>query len=244
MYLEKTKRQISHSINRINGVINFIFPLECLGCRAPGDFICDYCIKTCVGKPDLVCPGCALLSPVGGTHPGCLTAHVIDGIFSAASFHTPFIHEGIKYLKYKNVRGLAATLVRIINEKLEAEFGSLLKNQEFVITYVPLYPSKQRRRGYNQSELLANALASMRSSMVQASLIKTAETRDQVLLKKEERLENVRGVFRIAQDAEIKNKNFLIVDDVCTTGATLKECAKVLKRNGAGIVWGVTVAKD
>ena len=84
----------------------------------------------------------------------------------------------------------------------------------------------------------------MRNSMVQAPLIKTAKTRDQVLLKKEDRLENVRGVFGIAQDAEIKNKNFLIVDDVCTTGATLKECAKVLKRNGAGIVWGVTVAKD
>jgi len=111
-----------------------------------------------------------------------------------------------------------------------------------VVVPVPMSRAKLRRRGYNQAELLARALARRLCLRCDVSLLgKRLERQTQSTLAKAERAANVRGAFR-ASDASA-SKSILLVDDVCTTGETLRACASALLRAGAGRVCAVVVAK-
>ena len=109
------------------------------------------------------------------------------------------------------------------------------------IVPVPMSRAKERRRGYNQAELLARALA-RRAGIGCALLLARGEEREtQSTLDREQRAANVRGAFVAAP--EVKGKSILVVDDICTTGETLRECAKEFRRAGAVRVAAVAVAK-
>jgi len=116
-----------------------------------------------------------------------------------------------------------------------------LKN--FVVTAVPLHFTRLLGRGFNQSELVGKGLAD-RLNLVYADniLYRSRKTDSQVEKSKSERRENVLNAFKIFDRKLVKNKKILLVDDVITTGATVKECAKVLKRAGAKEVWALTLA--
>jgi ComF family protein len=110
------------------------------------------------------------------------------------------------------------------------------------IAAVPMSRAKERRRGYNQSELLARALARRLGVHCDMTLLTRREERaTQSHLPKRERAANVRGAF--AASSRVKGKSILVVDDICTTGETLRACATVLARAGAARVCAVTVAK-
>ena len=223
---------------------NLFFPLECLGCATPGDFLCRNCLTQCLPPAHLTCPSCNYRSPVGGVHPRCSKAYAIDGIFAAGSLKEPLMHLAIKRLKYANVKDLSKPLALFLAMKLKENFEQFILNQNFCITFVPLHPKREQKRGYNQSELLAKNLSLLTELPITSAIARTKDTEDQTKLKKEQRTENVKSAFKLAPETEVKNKNFFIVDDVTTTGSTLKECAKVLKRNGANLVWGLAVARE
>lgn len=110
------------------------------------------------------------------------------------------------------------------------------------IVAVPMGRAKERRRGYNQAELLARALAPRIGVGCDMTLLSRREERaTQSMLPKRERAANVRGAF--AASSRVKGKAILVVDDICTTGETLRACAAVLHRAGAARVCAVTVAK-
>ena len=110
------------------------------------------------------------------------------------------------------------------------------------IVPVPMGRAKERRRGYNQAELLARALAHRLGAGCDMTLLTRREEREtQSLLPKRDRAANVRGAF--AASSRVKGKAILVVDDICTTGETLRACAAVLRRAGASRVCAVTVAK-
>jgi ComF family protein len=114
-----------------------------------------------------------------------------------------------------------------------------------VVVPVPIHWFKKVKRGYNQSELLANILAErLNKPLVKDMLSRTRYTRAQVRLKREERIANVQGCFTCHNTAVFHKKSVLVVDDVCTTAATLEECAKILRRAGASKVYGITLARD
>jgi ComF family protein len=111
---------------------------------------------------------------------------------------------------------------------------------------VPLHRSRRRSRGFNQAELIARAALKQlphRIELVSELLIRRRETISQVGLSREERIENMRGAFRVSDRARLKGRNIIVVDDVMTTGTTLSECARVLKKAGANQVWAATVAR-
>lgn len=111
------------------------------------------------------------------------------------------------------------------------------------MTAVPLHFTREIGRGFNQSELLGKGLAGRLSLVYKDDLLyRPSKTNSQVELSKLERAENVRGAFKVGDKRSVKGAKILIIDDVITTGATVKECAKVLKRAGAKEVWALALA--
>jgi ComF family protein len=117
----------------------------------------------------------------------------------------------------------------------------------FLFCAVPLHKSKLKQRGFNQAEEIAKHLSNFLDiPFLSDVLIKTKKTLPQMSLNKDQRLKNVSDCFKInpQKKNQIAKKNILLVDDVFTTGATMEECAKILKENRAQSVWGVVVARD
>ncbi|MCJ7508243.1 MAG: hypothetical protein MUO85_05870 [candidate division Zixibacteria bacterium] len=108
---------------------------------------------------------------------------------------------------------------------------------------VPLHPSRKRKRGFNQSEILALEISQKLSLPTLKDVLKRKKrTKDQTTLNAKEREENVKGAFSIRDEDKILDKQIILVDDVMTTGATLKECARTLVEAGAREIVGLTVA--
>ncbi|MCI9178023.1 MAG: ComF family protein [Clostridia bacterium] len=119
-----------------------------------------------------------------------------------------------------------------------------LKKYDIIIS-VPMSKKKKSQRGYNQSELIAKQISKYtKISFQNQVLIKYKENHTQSTLSKKQRFENVKNVYKIQNEQKIKEKNILLFDDIYTTGATVKECAKVLKQAGAKNIGILTVAKD
>jgi ComF family protein len=113
-----------------------------------------------------------------------------------------------------------------------------------VIIPVPLHPTRLRAREFNQSLLLADQLSRHLSRPVSTTnLVRTVATDPQTTLSRQERLRNLRKAFEIRKPQDLAEKRILLVDDVYTTGTTLNECAKVLRKAGAGPVLALTLAR-
>ena len=149
----------------------------------------------------------------------------------------------IHLLKYERVTPVAAPLGKMLAQPI-AELVD--DNAAPIAIPVPLHKSRRRSRSFNQSELIA--LAAVRHlpyklEVLTGALIRQRDTISQVGLSREERIENMRDAFRVAQPSRINGRDILLVDDVMTTGTTLSECARVLKQTGAKRVWAATVAR-
>ena len=166
----------------------------------------------------------------------------------ATSYKNPVVREAIKLLKYKFVKNLSKKLAKILikilknSQFLTNNFSEPISS--FLVIPTPLHHRKFLERGFNQSELLAKEIADEFDLNLRTDLlIKIKKTPSQTDLKEEERLLNVKGIFQVKDKKIIKGKIIFLVDDVITTGATLNEAAKVLKKAGAKEVWGLTIAK-
>ncbi|MEK7524366.1 MAG: phosphoribosyltransferase family protein [Patescibacteria group bacterium] len=109
---------------------------------------------------------------------------------------------------------------------------------------MPLHPRRHRFRGFNQSKILAQEIGKYWQSPVQEILKRHRYTPPQVELSRNNRLKNVRGAFSLIYGTRINPQaTYFLIDDVCTTGTTLRECARVLKHHGAQKVWGFVIAR-
>jgi len=114
-----------------------------------------------------------------------------------------------------------------------------------LVVPVPLTAERQRTRGFNQAALLARPLAATQGWVLAQDVVqRVRETRQQTELPARERMRNVLGAFAVSQPEAVEGKRILLVDDVCTTGATLAACAAPLLESGAEGVWGLVVARD
>jgi competence protein ComFC len=112
-----------------------------------------------------------------------------------------------------------------------------------LIVPVPLHPAKRRERGFNQAELLARALSRRTRLPIVLALERVRYTTTQTALDRTERMENLRNAFRLRPGRNVRGSRVLLVDDVLTTGSTLSECARVLKKSGASSVYAATAAR-
>jgi ComF family protein len=184
------------------------------------------------------CLFCGKPLPYWGTCPSCANElHALEGIISVAYFEGP-IQEAVHLLKYRGMTALASPLAELMASRLP---HSDLKAE--AIVPVPLHPQRLRERGYNQAALLAENLSKkLGIPLLNGALERIRYTRSQVGLSALERKENVKGAFR-ADPLKVAGKDLILVDDVCTTGATLEECGFALKQAQAGRIWGLTLAR-
>lgn len=129
--------------------------------------------------------------------------------------------------------------------ELSADYLQLNPLPGEAIVPVPLHPRRLRERGYNQSGLLVKELGRLTNlPVIEDSLIRVKEARPQVRASNvKERRKNVASAF-ICRDEKVSGKQIILVDDVCTSGATLESCASALKSKGAIMVWGLTLARE
>jgi len=113
---------------------------------------------------------------------------------------------------------------------------------DFIVP-VPLHPTRKRERGFNQAELLARALNRATGIRLHRALQRTRYTTTQTQFDRAERMENLKGAFRLRRGSNVQDLRVLLVDDVLTTGSTLSECASVLKAAGAVSVHAATAAR-
>ena len=196
-------------------ILAVLFPQKCLGCKKENEILCSDCLLK-INRPD---------------------TPYLNGIHIASNYQDAVLKKALWMLKYQGVKQLAKPLAELVRERIWKK----LETENWLVVPVPLSKNKLRHRGYNQAEMIAGEL----SGDVRADILfKKFHTKSQVEVKnKEERLANIVGSFEIKNPETIKGKKIILIDDVFTTGATMREAKKVLKEAGAKKVVGVVVAR-
>lgn len=226
-------------------LLDILFPKKCVGCKKEGSYLCQDCIYKFMQR-DLICPKCEQPAIGGQTHPICQSKLGLDGLWSLGAYQGP-LKSVIKSLKYKFISQLADILVNITIDYWERHEPLLLekikKRTIWVVTSVPLYWYRENKRGFNQSSLIGKLFAAKLGLEYKDILKRIRNTKSQVKLTGQDRHQNIKNAFEITENCELKTKNCLLIDDVWTTGSTLRECCYVLKKAGAKFVWAITLAR-
>jgi competence protein ComFC len=209
-------------------ILDIVFPNYCLICSKKGQDLCGACLnKAQISEKE-----------------------VDQYTYPLYDYRDIIIKKSIWNLKYKNKKGLASIFAQILYPKILeelADLGSLENFKNPIIIPIPLSNKRLKERGYNQSLLITEELARIDKNksfiLLKNILFKKKDTTHQAHIKnKKERLENLIGTFHVENISLIKNKNIILIDDVVTTGATIKEAKKELKKNGARKIIAFTVA--
>ena len=187
-----------------------------------------------------ICPRCGGYQASGIICPSCRQRPSdIDGIRSLFRLDD-VIRIAIHQMKYQNVRSLSPYLAGFLADYLRS--GHVPGE---ALLYVPLHPRRLRERGYNQSCLLAREVGRRTGlPVIEDCLVRVKQAQPQVKATSvEERRRNVADAF-VCRDDGAKGRGIILIDDVCTSGATLESCAKALKNGGAASVWGLTLARE
>jgi len=228
-------------INELKGkALDVFFPQWCVGCGKEGVLLCSSCLRSLPRINPPLCPKCGRPQSSEILCPGCVGWQAeIDGIRSLFRFDG-ILRDSIHQLKYNNLRTLSVPLTGLIYEFL---IDNPIPGQ--ILVPVPLHSKRLRERGYNQSALLAYQLSKLIGlEILENSLKRIKSTPPQISTKTvDERQKNVADAFH-CEDYKLSNKQVLLIDDVCTSGATLNACAAALKNAGATSVWGLTLARE
>jgi len=215
--------------------IDFIYPPLCLLCDAylpPGDLLlCKVCFRHLPQLEDPDIPSQMLRTPLAKP------LHFERAV--ALYDYQQAVGQLIHFLKYSGGRALAGPF--------GAALGQALRDGGYTaraVIPVPLHAARRRERGYNQSELVARALAETAGlALWPEALQRVVATPPQARLGRRQRLRNLRGAFRATDAGVLEEGVFILVDDVLTTGHTLDECARVLQEHGAAQVIAATIAR-
>ncbi|MDE3090347.1 MAG: ComF family protein [Chloroflexota bacterium] len=218
-------------------LLDLFFPPRCVICHdADPDWFCTACRSQIERILPPLCDRCG--RPLRArTCPYCQTlALQIDGI-RAMAFFEGNLREAIHAFKYQHRPELARVLGQMLGGYLSAHPLPV-----DAITAVPLHAERERARGYNQARLLARALGAHQNLPVwDSALTRVRATQSQIDLDAAERRANVQDAF--AADRRVCGARLLLIDDVCTTGATMDACSVALKQRGAKSVWGLALAR-
>jgi ComF family protein len=225
----------------MDGLLSLLYPPRCAVCETLQEpVLCPACRGEFRHFSPPWCARCGLpFDPRARAMPECAACREHPPPFAtarAAGRYAGTLRQAIHCLKYDGVRALAGPLVDFVCQSVPRPDGLSL------LTPVPLHRSRERMRGFNQSRLLADALAEQWEIPVSAGLLQRVRaTPPQMQLAAEERRKNLRGAFAVAGNAA--GLTVGLIDDVYTTGSTLRECAQTLRRAGARTVHVITVAR-
>ncbi len=233
-----------------NSILDFFFPKRCLACKQSGNYLCPECRAKLKLVDQYVCPVCEGPQRHGRTHPRCQSTLSLDGLLSGFVYANPWRQAIIK-LKYRPFVFDAAeeiTGLLLANEKFTAEINWLLADlskTNVAIVPVPLHWWRFQKRGYNQAELTARILGrQFKLPMIPDLLVRERYTKQQRGLTLEQRRKNILSAFRLNEKSRrTVPQTVFLVDDIWTTGATLRTCGAVLKRAGVKKIYALTLAR-
>jgi ComF family protein len=254
--------RIAHAaFQAAESLFSVLFPSDCRLCGLPLLNIsrlpvCPECLagihpiagKVCSTCGERVLSSYALCDDDGLLR--CPTCRRVEHTFYRAAAYGSYdggLRELIHLLKYSAVRPAANVLGRMLAQTLSS-LEPAFEDSPVLLVAVPLSRRKRRDRGFNQTELIAEAAlkicpVSNRFEFGNDVLLRVRDTHSQIGLTSHQRRENLRGAFAVASEREISGREVVLVDDVYTTGTTVSECARVLRRGGASRVWVATVAR-
>ena len=230
------RQQVRHVVE---SAINFVFPPVCVTCREIGDVFCASCQGAVVPVEPPLCARCGRSLPAPAHRcTGCRAQPPpLHQIRAAAYFSDP-LATAIHHFKYEGLFALAEPLAALMT----AEWPAWPVPHD-VIVPIPLHAARERERGYNQSALLARHLSGQLGLPFEPEIVSRIRfTPPQTGLSRRERLANVGGAFR-ADRLRVRDRRVLLVDDVCTTGATLAAAAEALHHAGAASVSAYCLAR-
>jgi ComF family protein len=231
--------------------LRFVLPVECLTCGMalstdPVPFFCTACWQNIRPLHQPACSSCdqpfvSQASTAYTPDHQCQNCQERPPAFQRAWTLFPYLpplREAICSFKYRGKHTLARPLARLMISALPAEIDVDM------IVPVPLHPTRLRAREFNQSLLLADQLSRYLTRPVSTTnLVRITATDPQTTLTRQARLRNLRKAFAVHRPQDLTKKRILFVDDVFTTGTTLNECAKVLRKAGTGPVFALTLAR-
>ena len=204
-------------------LLDILFPKKCLYCGRYGNYICKECYNKLNNK--------SIFRKINNDY--------FDYVIFC-SYYEGFIKKQIHNFKFHEKSFLYSYFLEFYlkNDKILY----FLKKFD-LITYVPMNYNKEIKRGYNQSKLLANELGKKLNIKVINLLEKPLGIKVQSTLSERERENNVKNAFKFVEYNNIENKNIILVDDILTTGSTVRACSKILKENNCGKICVFTIAK-
>ncbi len=232
------QQKISMAVLRVmQHALDTIFPPRCAACQKSGAVLCPSCLATIHPITAPFCTRCQFPLASGSICQHCIRTPPAFCGLRVVSRYEGVIRACIHKLKYEGQTRLAVPLGFLL-----AQAYTFYGLRADVIVPVPLHAERLRQRGYNQSQLLAQECARHIGVPLNAALlVKTRATPAQVGLSFQERILNVAGSF--AASAPLHGQRIVLIDDVCTTGATLNACVEALRLAGAGEIWGLTLAR-
>lgn len=218
----------------------FVYPPTCLACNCHLSEDVSRLCSACRGSIRSVAVDDDLFKEMNAR---LLSGGDIAGLVSA--FH--FEKEGtlqslIHQLKYEEMTSVGIELGKQLGAIVKLRFADISKTW---LVPVPLHPHKKRERGYNQSDFVAKGISSVTGMDVLPALLKRKKnTKTQTKLNREERKENMNDAFELNSRFRscVPRSSFILVDDVITTGATIQECARILRQSGAAHVFAASIA--
>lgn len=251
---------MEHMLELLKALVDLVFPGVCVICQAdlkisPGDLhgllvwrgygICSSCSKDISWLLPPFCPSCAL--PIRSQ---AVSSHICGECmedpppFSSARALVVYDQEVFPLLhrmKYGPDASLARFMGEILALNLKEELDSL---EADLVVPIPLHVARLRQRGFNQAAVMGKAVAESLGVSIQLRLLERPKaTPPQVGLSRIQRRDNIKGAFWVREPSLLRRKKVLLVDDVYTTGATLKEASRELLRKGATRVHVLTFAR-
>ncbi len=209
----------------MEGILDLLFPKKCVNCGKLGSYVCEKCEVGLWEKEQVANSKLPI---------------ALDGLVSLWAYEG-IAKKIIKQAKYKFYYDCLSEL--IVKSSWFIERPDYVSFDTMVVP-VPLWPGRERERGFNQAKIISRSLGKILKLETKEVLIRVRDTGRQVGRSRVERLEAMKGAFEINPKFETLNpKQVLLVDDVWTTGATMGECAKVLKNSGVKKVWGLVLAR-
>jgi ComF family protein len=220
-------------------IVDFLFPKTCLECGKGNHYLCNKCLFK-VPYANTICPVCERFSFFGATHEKCRRDNCLDGIINLWMYRG-VIRKTIIKLKYK----FAFDIAKELGLLAEIELRKFKTKDTNTIVPIPLYKTRNNWRGFNQTEMLAKEISTIKGWRVLPLLENSKKTDPQVTLSRVERYYNEHlFVCNKKIDTLDKSKRIFVFDDVWTTGSTIRGACDTLKRNGFKSVWGLTIARS
>jgi competence protein ComFC len=226
-------------------ILDLIFPRECVGCSSEGGYLCKSCLEKIDLNSDFYCALCKRLSEMGRICYNCQSKTSLKAIWVAANYNNKIFQDLIHNFKYNYLESISADLALLLSKYLQQK--NILKSfditpENAILVPVPLHRKRFLGRGFNQSELLAKELGKLLSLESFNLLKRVKNTETQINLNRSQRQENVKDAFEINGNFA-NNKKIILIDDVVTTGSTLKECSKALAAAGYQEIYGLVIAQ-